>query len=209
MNSKRFWSPAMVRVAVFALIYMLAATVAAVATGNSEFLFYILSMVVIIGGAGWAHARIHFNGVVLWCLAIWGLMHMAGGLAPVPDSWPIDGDIRVLYSWWLIPDLLKYDNLVHAFGFGATTAACWQGIRTIAEPREISPTFGVLLLAITASQGFGALNEIIEFAATLSLPETNVGGYVNTGWDLVSNLTGCVITAVLIRATHKKPAAVL
>jgi hypothetical protein len=47
--------------------------------------------------------------------------------------------------------------------------------------------------------GFGALNEVIEFIAVLTIPNTNVGGYVNTGFDLVSNLVGCVIAAALIR----------
>ena len=46
--------------------------------------------------------------------------------------------------------------------------------------------------------GFGALNEVIEFAATQLLPNTNVGGYVNTGWDLVFNLLGSTIAACMI-----------
>jgi hypothetical protein len=37
------------------------------------------------------------------------------------------------------------------------------------------------------------------FAAVLLVPETNVGGYINTGWDLVANLAGCIFAAVLIR----------
>ena len=40
---------------------------------------------------------------------------------------------------------------------------------------------------------------MIEFAATLLLPKTNVGGYVNTGWDLVCNLIGAVLAAGWIR----------
>ncbi|MFO7871265.1 MAG: hypothetical protein R6V03_07535 [Kiritimatiellia bacterium] len=203
MNSNKFWTPSLISAAIFAALYMCSAAVAAVVTGNGEFLFYIASMAVIIAGIGWAHAGIHFSGLAVWCLALWGLMHMAGGLVPVPESWNIDGHIRVLYSWWLVPGFLKYDNVVHVFGFGATTLACWQGIRAVAGPRRVRPTFGVLLLAAAAAQGFGAINEIIEFAATLSLPETNVGGYVNTGWDLVSNLSGSVIAAVLIRVFSK------
>ncbi|MFV1996026.1 MAG: hypothetical protein ACC661_11380 [Verrucomicrobiales bacterium] len=46
--------------------------------------------------------------------------------------------------------------------------------------------------------GFGALNEVVEFVATLTLPNTNVGGYVNTGWDLVANLLGCALAALII-----------
>ena len=32
------------------------------------------------------------------------------------------------------------------------------------------------------------------------MPWTNVGGYDNTGWDLVSNLVGCLIAACLAAA---------
>jgi hypothetical protein len=52
---------------------------------------------------------------------------MAGGLIAVPESWPINGEHRVLYSLWLIPDVLKYDHVVHAYGFGVTTLACSTG----------------------------------------------------------------------------------
>jgi hypothetical protein len=58
--------------------------------------------------------------------------------------------------------------------------------------------------------GFGAANEVVEFLATLALPETNVGGYENTGWDLVANVVGCVIAALLISvwpATATSPGA--
>ena len=46
----------------------------------------------------------------------------------------------------------------------------------------------------------GESSPLVEFAATLLVPETNVGGYLNTGWDLVSNLVGVIVAAVLIRA---------
>lgn len=46
--------------------------------------------------------------------------------------------------------------------------------------------------------GFGAANEVIEFLATTSLRETNVGGYENTGWDLVAHFVGSVLAAVVI-----------
>jgi hypothetical protein len=102
----------------------------------------------------------------------------------------------VLYSLWLIPEHLKYDQIVHAFGFGVTTWVCWQGLQAI-HPAE-RPTFGRLVLAGSASLGFGALNEVIEFIATRLIENTNVGDFVNTGWDLVSNLVGATIAVVLI-----------
>ena len=55
-----------------------------------------------------------------------------------------------------------------------------------------------VLLGNTAGLGFGALNEVVEFFVTLLVPESNVGGYVNTGWDLVANLVGATIAIALI-----------
>ena len=51
--------------------------------------------------------------------------------------------------------------------------------------------------------GFGALNEVGEFVATLLVPKTNVGGYANTGRDLVANLVGVLIAAVVLRFTSR------
>ena len=63
------------------------------------------------------------------------------------------------------------------------------------------PTIGKLVLCAAGGMGFGALNEVIEFIAVLTIPNTNVGGYENTAWDMVSNLVGSVIAAVVIRVT--------
>lgn len=183
--------------------YLLLAVVAALLHGNKEFLFYIVTMMVLIAVVMGVHRRMPLFGAQLWALSLWGLVHMAGGLVPVPESWPINGEQRVLYSLWLIPSYLKYDQLVHAYGFAITTWLCWHGIRTqlaVRSTAPITPTPGLLVIAAAGGMGFGALNEVIEFIAVLTIPNTNVGGYNNTGWDLVANLVGCVTAALLIRA---------
>jgi uncharacterized membrane protein YjdF len=199
-------SGGVIYVLIFTIAYMIAAIGGAFSRGNTEFLIYIAVMLILIGIVGFVHSRVRLSTGALWALSLWGALHMAGGLVPVPDSWPINGDIRVLYSWWIIPDRLKYDQIVHAYGFGVTTWVCWQAIRAAVRPLgELQPTFGVLTLCVAGGMGFGAANEIIEFIATL-VTTTNVGGYENTGWDLVSNMVGAVIAAVGIRVTHR-PAA--
>jgi uncharacterized membrane protein YjdF len=187
----------------FTAAYLLAALAGVVLTGNGEFVFYLVVMVVMVVLLVLVvviHQRVHFSRTVLWGLSLWGALHMAGGLLAVPDSWPINGEIRVLYSLWLVPGYLKYDQLVHAFGFGVTTLVCWEGLRSIIRPHLLPGTYpqttlGMVTLCAAAAMGFGALNEIVEFAATLLVPETNVGGYENTGWDLVANMMGAVSVA--------------
>ena len=191
---------AVVPVAAFTSLYLLVATAIALGRGNQEFVFYIVVMLLLMLVVWLVHRSIVLTSPVLWALSIWGLSHMTGGLMLLPEAWPIDGDIRVLYSLWLIPERLKYDQLVHAYGFGVATWVCWQGISAAIRRRggEAVPTLGLMVLAATSGMGLGALNELIEFAATLLVPETNVGGYLNTGWDLVANFVGAATAAIVI-----------
>jgi hypothetical protein len=66
------------------------------------------------------------------------------------------------------------------------------------SPQQIKPTLGMLTLCGAAALGFGALNELVEFAAAMTMPETNVGGYINTGFDLVANTVGVLIACTII-----------
>lgn len=184
----------------FTATYLSAALVFALVRGNLEFLFYIAVMLVLIGAVWTVHRSVELTSGALWGLSVWGLAHMAGGLLVVPAGWPVNADSRVLYTLWLIPSRLKYDHVVHAYGFGVTTWVCWQGLKAALKSRGAiaRPTFGLIVLAVAAGLGFGALNELIEFVATLLVPETNVGGYLNTGWDLTANFVGASVAATLI-----------
>jgi uncharacterized membrane protein YjdF len=165
--------------------------------GNAEFLFYGAVMIVLAGIVIALDRRVRLSNLALLGLVVWALLHLAGGNVPVGES--------VLYSWRPIEWLPKYDQVTHFFGFAIATLVAWECLafaisqRAGAAPR---PTWGLLAGAGLIGMGLGALNEVVEFAAHLTLPETNVGGYENTGWDLVSNLTGCVAMALWIRAAR-------
>ena len=193
--------PSLLPVMAFTAIYLAAAVMGAAFTGNGEFVFYLGVMAVLIVVIFVVHRRIQMSSALLWALSVWGLLHMAGGLVAIPPSWTHEPPNAVLYSWWIVPKLLKYDQLVHAYGFGVTTWLCYHAWRSIVKTHGIAlqPSIGVLTLCIAAGMGFGALNEIVEFIAVLSLPNTNVGGYINTGWDLVANAVGCVAAAIGLR----------
>jgi hypothetical protein len=194
------FSPGDIAVLCFTLAYMAVSLIASFTLKNSEFVFYFVVMLVLIAAVTTLHRSNRLHIGALWGLSIWGLVHMAGGLVPTPASWPVDTDSHVLYNLWLIPGLLKYDQVVHAYGFGLVTWICWQSLRGAFASRgvAIKPTFGLLTLCVAGGMGFGAANEVVEFIASLTLSGTNVGGYENTGWDLVSNLVGSVVTAVII-----------
>lgn len=198
-HTSLFW------LSIFTIAYIGATTAYALVQGNDEFLYYIGVLCLLIFGTFTAHKKIHYSRALLWALSLWGLAHLAGGLIAVPSHWEIHGDRNVLYSLWLWPGKLKYDQLVHTYGFAVTTWLVWQTLCGIIHgryQRRLHPTFGLLLVCATASMGFGAINEVVEFIATLTLAETNVGGYTNTGWDLVANLFGATIAALIIKIRH-------
>ncbi len=199
--------PALRGPAIFTGLYMAGAAALALRDWNLEFIFYGLVMLVLIGTVWWVDTHVRLTALTLWCLAIWGLAHMMGGTIAIPERLTEPGEQSVLYSLRLAPWLPKFDQAVHAFGFFTCTLAAWRAMNAIVcgalgKPPEadcLRPTFGPLFGAMMISMGLSAMNEIIEFVATLIFESTNVGGYVNTGWDLVSNLTGCVVGAVWIR----------
>jgi uncharacterized membrane protein YjdF len=176
--------------AAFTAIYMTVSGLNAWLTGNSEFIFYLLLLLVMGTITLIIHRRVQFPLILLWALSVWGLLHMMGGLYVLRKT------DDVLYNFWLISGILRYDQLIHAYGFGIATWACWLCLKAI-QP-ALKPTIGPLSLALFAGLGLGAMNETVEFFATLLISETNVGDYANVGWDLVFNLFGGLIAVAII-----------
>lgn len=176
-----------------AILGLAAAAIVAGRKGEYEFFFYIGVMVVIMLAVTWVHRRVRLHLATLWALMAWAVLHLCGGMIPIHEP----AEVKVLYNFWLIPGLLKYDQLIHAYGFGVTTWVCWQAIRARATPPHHS--FSLLAVSVLAATGLGATNEVIEFAATKLVEKTNVGDYDNNAWDLCFNLGGSIIAAILIR----------
>jgi hypothetical protein len=185
-------------VLLFTLSYLGVAWWVTTRRGNYEFVFYFFVMCLLLAAIFWIRGRLELPMAALWGLSLWGLAHMAGGLLILPPHWPVGGESHVLYNWWLIPGRLKYDQVVHALGFGLVTWLCWLGLRQafLQQGLRIQPTLGLLTLCIAAGMGFGAANEVVEFIASQMIAGTNVGGYVNTGWDLVANSVGALLAAL-------------
>ena len=162
----------------------------------------VVPYLAIVIGLGLAIAafdrRLRFSSVVLSGLVAWGVAHLAGGLVEFDDG-------RILYNV-VLARWFHVDNLVHFVGFGAAGLAGVEALRGSLRPHVASPV--VATLVVLFAMGFGALNEVIEFAATHLLDAENVGGYENTGRDLVANLLGGVVAAAYaMRAERRRPAA--
>jgi len=189
-------------VVLFVAAYLVLSVLAAIEQENREFFLYVFVVLFLALLVKLIDRHAHFSLGLLWCLAVWGILHMMGGLLHVPDGWPsmLEGSRPILYTLWIIPNIVKYDQLVHAFGYGSSAWLCYQWFRS--RYKTSGPTMGVLILCGLASMGLGSINEIIEFSATRFIEDTNVGGYENTSWDLIFNMIGVIIAGSLIRYGH-------
>jgi hypothetical protein len=185
----------------FVLAYVLAFAVFYINIQNYEFLWYVGVLVFFFLLIALTLHRSKFDYLVLWGLAIWGLLHMAGGGVRIGDG--------VLYGWEIIKlinigdtYILKFDQFVHAFGFCVTTLVTWHLLKPYLG-RNVNYKI-IYPLIVAVSMGLGALNEIVEFAAVVVFPETGVGGYFNTGLDLIFNMLGAIIGAVIVHYRSRK-----
>lgn len=180
----------------FVALYMLVCSGAVLAAGNSEFILYSVVMGVLIGLVLAMHARVGFSTGVLWLLAVWGMLHMAGGTIHIPPAIAqSDRAFPVLYALRPVSWLPRYDQATHAFGFFSATLAGAEALRAATRFERATPGFALACFCVGV--GLGAVNEVIEFGVTLVVPDHNVGGYENTGWDLVSNSVGAALGALL------------
>ncbi len=128
-------------------------------------------------------------------LAVDAVAHLAGGMITVDED--------VLYDLALFPQigglethLFQYDHLVHAYGSGVATVTLW--VLLVPVPARVWGRHHLITLAVLAGMGVGAANELIEFVATMAHHGAHVGGYANTGWDLVANTVGALVGALVI-----------
>lgn len=169
-------------------------TIFYVQRGNGEFLLYIGIIVLLLLLIAYTDRRVLYPPRVIWGLTLWAFLHMAGGGFRMGDD--------VLYNWIIVPlsdqlPILKFDQVVHAIGFGVATMLMYHLLTPLLKP--VHRWTALSIVVVMAGLGVGAFNEIVEFAATQLVPETNVGGYVNTALDLVFNGVGAVVAMAYIR----------
>lgn len=141
---------------------------------------YLVIVLVMFLFVSVADESTRFSTLALVGLAAWALLHLAGGLIELDDG-------RILYNT-LFTRWIHFDNVVHFIGFGSAGLAGGEALAASLGVRLRPRTAWVV--ACTAAMAAGALNEVVEFAATHVLGATEVGGYENTGRDLVANMLG-------------------
>ena len=167
---------------------------------NYEFLIYVGVIIFFLLLILLTNERVNFPNNVLWGLTTWSLLHMSGGGLYFGGT--------KLYSIMLLPlvgepyYIFKYDQFVHIVGFGVATLAMFYLLKPLLH-EDIRTWTALSIVVVMAGLGVGALNEIIEFLATVLVPETGVGGYENTSLDLVADLVGAIGALIYLRVKEK------
>lgn len=172
---------------------------------NYEFLMYIGVIVFFLVLIIITNERVRYPLSILWGLTAWSTLHMVGGGILI-------GGEKV-YVKMLLPligepyNILKYDQFVHIVGFGVATVLMYHLIMPLLKTGAIRRV-PLMVVVIMAGLGAGAINEIVEFMVTVFVPETGVGGYINTSLDLVADLVGAILAYIYLIYTNKKLPAV-
>ena len=123
---------------IFSVGYLVAFVAFGLISALSQTFFYATFMVAAFALVVMTYSRFRLRQITLWGLALWGIAHLAGGLLSIGADF--------LYRFDLIPGLLRFDQVVHAFGFGFATAACWDVLgEVIVRDRAVNALFNMIL----------------------------------------------------------------
>jgi len=185
----------------FNLAYIVPASLYFAFSRNFEFLWYLAVLIFLFGLILWTLPKSRFDSFILGGLSLWGFLHLAGGGVVVSGEALYDLVLIPIVSWGEIV-LIKYDQALHFYGFALTTSIGYHLLRGQLMPMASRKTVGFILFGF--GMGMGALNEVVEFIAVLTAPETGVGGYINTALDLTFNMLGVIFALTLISLKRKR-----
>jgi hypothetical protein len=163
------------------------------ATGSPSTVGYVFSVLVIGAAIVWLRRAV-VPDLLAMALAIAAILQLAGGLINVGQNVLYNASVGP-YSKALGTHLLQYDHVAHAYVSFVIAFACWV---MLAAPHAAAHRRELVILAVGAGLGLGALNEMVEFLATLAHHGAHVGGYWNMGWDLVCNFIGAGAAGLVI-----------
>ncbi|MDE0370075.1 MAG: hypothetical protein OXI84_08055 [bacterium] len=176
-------------------LYVVVWTVYGIATDAAGVYAYLVWMVFAVGLMAYLDGLVRFSTHVLVVLCIVGFSHMAGA------NVDISGAILYRQVWF---GFIGYDHLVHVFGLGAAGLAVWEATR-----RMLAADGGVraAVVVILGANAVGALIEVGEYLASVTLGEVRVGAYANNMQDLIANLVGSLVAArwVMRRTEPARP----
>lgn len=184
----------------FSALYLLVGSVWFLRTANSEFVIYVLVIMVLLAGVFRAQRIVQWPVWMLWAFSVWGLLHVLGGAVVIDD--------HVLFAQRLVPIVdrggefyvLKYDQVVHGYLYGLVAVMAHHVLRHVL--RVATAPAAVAVASVLISLGISSLNELMEFAISLTVAN-GVGGYDNTMLDFVFNFSGAVLATAAYAAVDR------
>ena len=177
-----------------AAAYLIAFTAYGVATDGRQTVTYPLTVVAAVAGIAAIDKRVGLSRTALVGLWLWGLGHIAGGMVGLEGT-------RVLYNAELLYPL-HFDNVVHFIGFGAAGLTAWEAFRV-----RLPAPWMVFVMVSLLGQGVGAVNEVVEYIIAKTVEDSNIGGFDNTGRDLIANLLGAGVAGVIAARREVGPSS--
>ncbi len=165
-------------------LYIAAWTAYGIVTNATGVYAYLIWMTFVATLMMYADYSVRFSTPVLVPLSIVGFGHMAGA------NLYFSGDLLYGQVWF---GFIRYDQLIHVIGLGTAGLIVWEATR-----RMLAADGGTkaAVVVILGANSVGAVIEIGEYLATLTLPDTRVGAYDNNMQDLIANLFGSLIAAL-------------
>lgn len=179
----------------FLLFYMFFSVMIFWANRNYEFLYYTLILSIIMYFAIIHRKKFMLSNYLVGGFILYLILHTLGA-----DTY-IFG--ITVFDIWLIPKVIRYDQLVHMYG-GFLIAILTSTVLSqfIIDKFKNTKIFYITIVLI--SMGIAALWEITELGAVLFLSLTGVGDYLNNSFDLLFNMIGSSIGALLIYNINKR-----
>ncbi|HEX9765727.1 MAG TPA: hypothetical protein VGA36_03120 [Nitriliruptorales bacterium] len=167
------------------------------ADGSERWQAYLLLFAFFVPLFCVVHQLARFDRLVVWGIVSLAVLHAAGGLAPSPTQ-----GANVFYETWIWEPVLKVDRLIHAWGGGVLVLLGWHFVGMVM--RSGAPIWVMTALSIMVANGFGALNEVAEFFVDGQVPESVVGSYRNSSWDMVHNLIGALVAGGIVASVEHR-----
>lgn len=189
----------------FTALYTVAFALFFIRKLNIEFVAYVGVIIVIFALLYGTLNKTKIPASILAGISLWGLLHMLGGSVQTTDG--------VLYAWKIFPFfdgggefyILKFDQFVHAYLYAVVALLFLHLLRNYFGNTHSQLLIG--FIAIMASLGVSAINEMLEFIAVLTVPDNGVGGYHNTLLDIVFNFAGALFAVLGFYLLHRTPKA--
>jgi uncharacterized membrane protein YjdF len=168
---------------------------------NYEFIIYVGVIIFFVILIGLTRNKVEYTLSSLIGLTVWSMLHLCGGGIDIGNNERLYDLILIKLSDKL--PILRYDQIVHMWGFGISTIVMYSLLRkSLINKLRHRISLGIVL--VMSGMGVGAFNEILEFIVDLSVPQSGVGGYINTSLDLCSNFIGSVLATVYINIMYFK-----